>query len=99
MNRAGWQAIAKFTADTVGHALHGGPTVDGLLSERLVYRLFRKVEVQHFGQQREAVDFLWQCVDQRDLSSASERVSATYGIDPAQTKTFSGSRPPFRPGP
>jgi hypothetical protein len=57
------QAIAKFTADAVAHALHGGPTVDGLLSERLVYRLFRKVEVQHFGQQRETVDFLGGGVD------------------------------------
>jgi hypothetical protein len=98
-------SYVKFTADTVVHALHADPTVEGLLDERLIYRLSGKVEVQNFGQQRETVDFLWQgvhkgCVvlrvraslsDDRIDAGADEDLSriAAGGSDPALKRSYS----------
>jgi hypothetical protein len=59
--------------------LHAGPTIDGFVGERFVDRLLGEIEVQYFGQQREAVDFLWQGIDEGCMVFRFGAGSATTG--------------------
>jgi hypothetical protein len=93
------QAIAKFTADAVAHALHGGPTVDGLLSERLVYRLFRKSKFSTLGSSERLSISLAVVSIKAALSSASERFQRLRDRSWRRRRPFPDRGQRLRPGP